>query len=347
MHSPSKRKKRAAAYRADAADTVLPPALPSIRGLRNIHPTATRKRLDVANQVESEASSDTDSSVDEMDVTYFGKSTNPHTEVRLDEHVSTANVPAYRPHTDFVKRVHLTRRELSAEAETRVRSAMAKPDGEVISTLDNVVICGSDLKTLDSGVWLNDQVINYYRALLQKTCDASASNPRVLITRTNFYTQLRTCGYSGVRRWMKALKKQPGAPVRGLCESAFDLDILIIPVHIFQSHWFCGAINFKKRRFEAYDSMGTSNVWFCDLMRLYMRGEWATVSNGASTLNLDEWTDYYGRRTPLQNNNFDCGAFTCQFMSHLCVSGGDDMPWTFSQADIPSIRKQMVRDIMA
>jgi sentrin-specific protease 1 len=231
---------------------------------------------------------------------------------------------------------------------------MARPDDEVVSALNNIVIHGSDLKTLNPGVWLNDQIINYYRVLLQQKCDASASNPRVLIARTNFYFQLRTQGYAGVRRWDKALKRQPGAPVRGLCGSIFDLDILIIPINIFESHWFCGAINFKKRRFEVYDSGGAANLNFFSLMRIYMQGEWANkVSNGASKLNLDDWTNYGGgggaaqNRTPLQSNGFDCGVFTSQFMAHLCVSGGDDMPWTFEQADMPSIRKQMARDIAA
>jgi hypothetical protein len=68
---------------------------------------------------------------------------------------------------------------------------------------------------------------------------------------TNFYSTLKDGGYGKVKRWTKKLKKGPSGAVRGLCANIFDLDLLVVPINLMNSHWCCGAINFKQKRFVA------------------------------------------------------------------------------------------------
>lgn len=35
----------------------------------------------------------------------------------------------------------------------------------------------------------------------------------------------------------------------------FEKDIVVFPINLRNVHWICGAINFKDKRFECYDSM--------------------------------------------------------------------------------------------
>jgi len=39
----------------------------------------------------------------------------------------------------------------------------------------------------------------------------------------------------------------------------FGLDVLVVPINLGNSHWVCGAINFKQKRIEYFDSLGGHN----------------------------------------------------------------------------------------
>ena len=48
------------------------------------------------------------------------------------------------------------------------------------------------------------------------------------------------------------------------------------------------------------------------------------------------------RNLPQQTNGIDCGIFTCQFAEHVARGGNI----TFTQRDIPQIRRNMVWELM-
>ena len=48
------------------------------------------------------------------------------------------------------------------------------------------------------------------------------------------------------------------------------------------------------------------------------------------------------RNLPQQTNGIDCGVFTCQFAEHVARGGNI----TFTQRDIPQIRRNMVWELM-
>ena len=54
------------------------------------------------------------------------------------------------------------------------------------------------------------------------------------------------------------------------------------------------------------------------------------------------WVDYVSDDTPQQENGYDCGVFTCQFLETL--SRGEER-FAFSQANMHYIRRRMVWEI--
>jgi sentrin-specific protease 1 len=256
----------------------------------------------------------------------------------------------HQHHPEFKVRDHKQRRAVSQEEGVCVRLAMRNCDrSAVVAQMEHVLIDGADVRTLGRTRWLNDNIINFFRACVQRESDGDGSHARVWITNTHFYSTLVNSGYASARAWSNKVNQGPGAAVRSLCANIFELDVMVIPIHTRGSHWCCGAINFKQRRVEVYDSLvggnGPPNVF--GQLRDYLRNEWFNkVSSGQSTLDLSEWVNYLADDVPKQTNGYDCGVFTCEFIKHLTVGGGADMPWDFSQADVPCIRNQMVRDIV-
>jgi sentrin-specific protease 1 len=52
--------------------------------------------------------------------------------------------------------------------------------------------------------------------------------------------------------------------------------------------------------------------------------------------------DLSTQSTPQQENGFDCGVFTCQYMESL--SRGEEF-FNFSQKDMPYLRRRMIWEI--
>ena len=143
------------------------------------------------------------------------------------------------------------------------------------------------------------------------------------------------------------------------------------------SHWTAAAINFKEKRVESYDSMGiakekvfavristlhVSNYLDSWSKRIYglisMRNTWTrrkslSISQIGKTgpqmfvffsLLIQAWmTDSVAMQTtPQQENGFDCGVFTCQFLETL--SRGEES-FRFSQKNMPYLRRRMIWEI--
>jgi Ulp1 family protease len=146
---------------------------------------------------------------------------------------------------------------------------LAKSGGQrkVMSTkrfgIETMEVNNFDLDRLDPDrpgtKWLNDEVINFYLALVAERENAGGKT-RVLVHNTYFWTNLTKprYNYGKVSRWSRR---------RGAAGSKIlDLDCMIIPINQGNSHWTLAVINFKKKRFEYYDSLGGSS----DTRRLYI-----------------------------------------------------------------------------
>lgn len=144
----------------------------------------------------------------------------------------------------------------------------------------------SDLTRLRPGQWLNDEIINFYGALIldraerarqdKENNNSLAANgvvngkghakglkgqkPLKIHYFTSFFWPKLMAGYekSRLHKWTKMVSACPPAEcvLRAPCQfDIFDKDIVILPVNHNNSHWTAACINFRKKRFESYDSM--------------------------------------------------------------------------------------------
>lgn len=144
--------------------------------------------------------------------------------------------------------------ELTADEQSEFKNVMSL-SGK-ISKCGRQTMMSNDLKTLMPRQWLNDEVINFYAEMLRQSQsrhieeweknDEKNKKPfDAYIHSTFLFSTLESSGYDKAKlgRWVKKV-------------DLFGKDIIIFPINRGQSHWVCGAINMRKKRFEIYDSMG-------------------------------------------------------------------------------------------
>lgn len=216
-------------------------------------------------------------------------------------------------------------REIDSETLARVKDAWKSSHlDKMLIEKFNIPIRIKDLKTLSKSQWLNDEIINFYFSLLAERRNEGGKGIQVHAFNTFFYTKLKESGYSGVRKWLKRKKVE-----------LMSLKMILIPVHL-GIHWTFASIDVPQRQFGYYDSMSGGAKEIFQALRDY-------VSQEASDVNLEEWSEYYPRRlSPQQSNGYDCGVFACE--TARCVS--QSVPLIFGQSDMQSIRMQMAAEIL-
>ncbi|KAG5648166.1 hypothetical protein DXG03_006121 [Asterophora parasitica] len=205
----------------------------------------------------------------------------------------------------------------------------------VVSKYAREQVSDGDLSRLYPGQWLNDEVINFYGALILGRSDDCKENPpkngMVLLNvhyfSTFFWAKLKE-GYEKGRlaKWTKKF-------------DIFSKDIVLIPVNHSNAHWTSAAINFRRKRIESYDSMGTRRGHVFKTLRAYLDAEHRNKKK--KPFDFTGWEDH-SIEEPQQENGYDCGVFTCQFLQGL--SRGDDYV-SFSQKDMPHLRRRMIWEI--
>ncbi|KAJ3551215.1 hypothetical protein NM688_g4829 [Phlebia brevispora] len=143
---------------------------------------------------------------------------------------------------------------------------------------------------------------------------------------TFFWTKLKEAGYEKGRlgKWTKKF-------------DIFSKDVVLIPINHNNAHWTGAAINFRRKRIESYDSMGMERG---HLLRKYLDAEHRDKKK--KPFDFTGWEDYTLEETPQQENGYDCGVFTCQFLESL--SRGEES-FAFTQADMPYLRRRMIWEI--
>ncbi|KAG5341382.1 hypothetical protein C0989_011093 [Termitomyces sp. Mn162] len=210
----------------------------------------------------------------------------------------------------------------------------------VVSKYAREQVNDTDLSRLQPGQWLNDEIINFYGALLLGRSDESKENPpkqkvngsqvlNIYYFSTFFWPKLKE-GYEKGRlaKWTKKV-------------DIFSKDVVLIPVNHSNAHWTSAAINFRKKRIESYDSMGTrrDGVFKACALRAYLDAEHRNKKK--TPFDFTGWVDH-SIDEPQQENGYDCGVFTCQFLQGL--SRGDDAI-RFTQRDMPALRRRMIWEI--
>ncbi|KAI9002361.1 hypothetical protein BC832DRAFT_571405 [Gaertneriomyces semiglobifer] len=183
-----------------------------------------------------------------------------------------------------------------------------------------------DIRTLRDGAWLNDEVINFYGELIMdRAIRNSEKHPPVHCFNTHFYPTVKN-GYQSVRRWTRRV-------------DLFSKDLIIVPVHL-GNHWTCAVINFRRKRFEYYDSLHGTNTKVFPLLRSYITQE--SLDKRKQPLSLEGWTNYAPTDIPFQLNGNDCGVFTCVFMEYSARQA----PFDFDGNHMSYFRQRIICEIL-
>ncbi|EGO05030.1 hypothetical protein SERLA73DRAFT_118688 [Serpula lacrymans var. lacrymans S7.3] len=217
----------------------------------------------------------------------------------------------------------------------------------VISKIFREQVIDKDLCRLQPGQWLNDEIINFYGQMVMARSEGIKVNSTTALVQrherkppksqaldvhyfsTFFWTKLKGEGYERARlaKWTKKF-------------DLFAKDIVLIPINHNNSHWTCAAINFRRKRIEAYDSMNLHPGHVFKILRHYLDLEHR--SKKKKPFDFGGWEDYSSGDTPQQENGSDCGVFTCQFLASL--ARGEES-FRFTQQDMLYLRRRMIWEI--
>lgn len=229
---------------------------------------------------------------------------------------------------------------LTREQQAIVDDALSRkgsPDDVLVAGFD-LEIKRSDICTLRPTGWLNDELINFYGGLISQRCMQRVDIPRVFWLNSFFFPLLldhrRGYQFQRVRKWTKDV-------------DVFDYDMVIIPVHL-GNHWCLAVISILRKQIQYYDSLGSPNSACLDALRRWVADEWENkhgkrpADERPPKPDLSKWKVGEVAKIPAQKNGYDCGVFACKFAE--CISRG--APLSFSQADMPTIRRSMVHEIV-
>lgn len=197
-----------------------------------------------------------------------------------------------------------------------------------------VTVTAHDIQTLRYGTWLNDNVIDFYLAMVtERSRQNEDTLPKSFVFTSHFYTKLEKDGFNGVKRWAKR---------KGL--DVTKVDYIFVPVNRNNSHWCLAVINNKDARFEFYDSMngrGTNTLYN---LRDYMTQQTMMTypESNPDELGYDSYEMLDSVPCPQQQNAYDCGVFTCKMVEVL----SREKPLSFTQKDMPIIRQRMTFEII-
>ena len=108
-----------------------------------------------------------------------------------------------------------------------------------------------DVRLLDQGEWLNDEIVNAFMKLLQEH-NATRGHPKCHFFNSFFLPQLSGGhGFDVIRRWTQPKRlKRWGQRY----ETILDCDLIFFPCFAF-SHWSLILADLRDRRLIHYDSM--------------------------------------------------------------------------------------------
>ncbi|KAG9039947.1 Smt3-specific protease [Tulasnella sp. JGI-2019a] len=223
-------------------------------------------------------------------------------------------------------------------------------------------VTSKDIGRLCPAQWLNDEIINFWGAMLMERaeqCKVEAANSattggkgkgkavdteeepgrfgfpeplhNIHYFNTYFYAKLEQQGYEKARlgKWTKKV-------------DIFSKDVVLIPINQGNAHWTSATINFKKKRFEFYDSLGLARPQVFLRLRDYVDKE--HIDKKKTPFDFSGWEDFYDPEMPQQENGYDCGMFVCMVMEGL--SRGEEVDdWVFDQTSMPYLRQRVAWEI--
>lgn len=210
----------------------------------------------------------------------------------------------------------------------KIQQLISGIDSEtVLISRFNLSLTRLDIQTLQWNplTWLNDEVINFYMELLAERSRKDDNLPKVHSMNTFFVTRLLESGFSGVRRWTRKV-------------DIFAHDIILIPVHK-GVHWCMAIIHLKNKTIKYYDSFGVPNDRVLSALYEYLKSE--SLDKKKVKLDMSGWKMENVRNIPQQENDSDCGVFSCMYAEFVTRN----RPIVFTQQQMQYFRMKMVYEI--
>ena len=166
----------------------------------------------------------------------------------------------------------------------------------LLSSNYNIYLTDEDLKTLDKGKSVNDQVINFFFQILQE------EETNIMVLPTFFYPKLKAKGWSSVLKWLK------------ITPAIFRQDYkILLPIHN-KNHWTLVSVSTLLHRIHYYDSLNQTNPSaILNPIKEFMNALEKTFSLETPR----KWVIVYHTDTPQQQTPTQCGVYVCQFAQHI------------------------------
>ncbi|XP_060846927.1 sentrin-specific protease 2-like [Rhopalosiphum padi] len=175
--------------------------------------------------------------------------------------------------------------------------------------------------------WLNDRMIDHYFTLLTKSVKDHS-----IMSLDPFF--LNCFAIYGMEKATKSIK--------GTVKNIFNFDKVIIPTNLQDIHWTFTVVDMKKQTITLYDSNSKKvNFYESEICLLldYLNDAYNFIRKPYDK--PFQWKLRHGR-SPLQNNNYDCGIFTCTNARHVLL--GKSL--YYSQDDAPLLRHRITYEIL-
>jgi sentrin-specific protease 1 len=200
---------------------------------------------------------------------------------------------------------------------------------ETVSAGKEVSVTRGSMRRLKPGVWLNDEIVNFFFRILQ-IHDEELSLSEPMRNRNHFFTSFFYKGihfneaeqyeYNRIKKWTKDV---PGKDI-------FKLHKIFFPINIGEMHWVCVVVQMKEREILMYDSLGgdRNRKKYLETIFRYLKDEHMD-KKGTPLPEIHQWK-LRSVRMPVQNNGHDCGVFVCIVALFLSM----DLPLQFNQSEI-------------
>jgi len=249
-----------------------------------------------------------------------------HTNHTKYEHLHQLSPPS--PHKRVSPHIHLTQSQKGKKNPLNLSQTLSilnqqGEENEIVAQLDNDTISRRNLWTLRPRAWLSDEVIHFFIHLLVIHINETKTY-RIFAFKSFFFNELsqgNSYNFDRLKRYSR------WAPNRNI----FQLRSLFIPVHLDNSHWSLIHVDFTNSSIEYLDSLGNSGSAHLNFTFKYLQDEYLQTYH-CNMPNLSNWSILQNNNntTPKQENNYDCGIFTCLFAEALA----NNIRPTFSQSDL-------------
>jgi len=222
--------------------------------------------------------------------------------------------------------------ELSPQEEAKIDGVTSGPEtSELLIYKFNIDMTREKMTCLKRGIWLNDEIINFYMEMLKERdvelCKLDPSRKPSHLFSSFFYSKLMEDGrydYSRVKRWAKRF-------------DVFAQEKIFVPINIGNNHWVLSVIYIQSKKIVFYDSFHNNGEKFNANLFRWLQDE--HLAKKGMPMDTEGWTfvDETPIDAPRQLNGSDCGVFVviaCDFLL-------EDLPLAYDQNTVTPWRKNL------